>query len=78
MRNVWAVPGCAQLLNWVANAGFDEGTIVDVNRTTIQEQRSTPWMRFESLDKALSPDDPDKTVEGYPAPRRALLIAKRP
>jgi tRNA (mo5U34)-methyltransferase len=32
-------------------------------------------MRFESLAEALDPVDPGRTLEGLPAPRRALLIA---
>jgi tRNA (mo5U34)-methyltransferase len=35
-------------------------------------------MPFESLREALDPDDPTKTVEGWPAPRRAIVIAKTP
>jgi tRNA (mo5U34)-methyltransferase len=43
----------------------------------VDEQRPTAWMRFESLPDFLDPDDPTHTVEGLPAPRRAVLIAKR-
>jgi tRNA (mo5U34)-methyltransferase len=35
-------------------------------------------MRFESLAEALDPDDPDKTVEGWPAPRRVVVTATAP
>ena len=76
MRNVWAVPGCERLLRWVAEAGFSNAQIVDVNQTTVEEQRSTAWMTFESLDKTLDPDDSTRTIEGHPAPRRAVLIAR--
>jgi tRNA (mo5U34)-methyltransferase len=50
--------------------------LVSIKRTTVEEQRSTDWMRFESLEQALDPDDPYKTVEGYPAPVRAVMIAR--
>ncbi|MCB1873099.1 MAG: DUF1698 domain-containing protein, partial [Gammaproteobacteria bacterium] len=30
---------------------------------------------FESLADYLNPSDPTRTVEGYPAPRRAILAA---
>jgi tRNA (mo5U34)-methyltransferase len=33
-------------------------------------------MRFESLAEALDPRDPTRTVEGHPAPRRAVLLAR--
>ncbi len=77
MRNVWAVPGTERLLRWVHDAGFNETTLVDMTKTTIREQRSTAWMQFESLAETLDPVDQEKTVEGHPAPLRALLIARR-
>ena len=77
MRNVWALPSADLLLDWVAEAGFKDIRIVDVNRTRLDEQRTTDWMPFESLAEALDPSRPDYTIEGWPAPTRALLIAKR-
>jgi tRNA (mo5U34)-methyltransferase len=76
MRNVWAVPGGDRLLEWVCEAGFAGAEIVDVNQTSLEEQRATPWMRFESLEKAIDPGDRERTIEGHPRPRRALLIAQ--
>ncbi len=76
MRNVWAIPRCEELLRWVREAGFAAIKLVDVSRTTVQEQRSTEWMKFESLAQALDPQDVGRTLEGYPAPTRALLIAR--
>jgi tRNA (mo5U34)-methyltransferase len=49
--------------------------VVDLTPTTVQEQRSTPWMDFESLPDYLDPANPGCTVEGYPAPLRATLVA---
>ncbi len=77
MRNVWAIPGAGRLLGWIKEAGFSEPRLVDISPTTIEEQRSTPWMTFESLEQALDPSDPSKTVEGLPAPVRAIVIARR-
>jgi len=51
---------------------------VDVTDTTIDEQRSTDWMRFNSLQDFLDPENPSRTVEGYPGPRRATVIAEKP
>jgi tRNA (mo5U34)-methyltransferase len=59
----------------VSNAGLGQARVVDVTPTTIAEQRSTPWMRFESLADALKPDDSSLTVEGYPAPVRAVVVS---
>ncbi len=77
MRNVWAIPTSAELLRWVTQAGYQAAALVDVTKTTVQEQRSTQWMVFESLAQALDPADSGRTLEGYPAPARALLIARR-
>lgn len=78
MRNVWAVPGCRRLMEWVGQAGFVDAGLLDVSPTTIEEQRSTGWMTFESLPQALDPDHPALTREGHPAPRRALIRAQKP
>lgn len=75
MRNVWAVPGLRCLSAWLEEAGFRNVELLDVTVTTTAEQRSTPWMRFESLEQALDPADSRRTVEGHPAPARALLTA---
>ena len=77
MRNVWALPSADLLVDWVAEAGFMDIRIVDVNQTSLDEQRTTDWMPFESLAEALDPSRPGYTIEGWPAPSRALLIAKR-
>jgi tRNA (mo5U34)-methyltransferase len=76
MRNVWAVPTLSRLLEWVDQAGFRGAKTVDVTVTTIREQRSTSWMNFESLADALDPLNPGRTLEGYPAPTRAVIIAR--
>jgi tRNA (mo5U34)-methyltransferase len=76
MRNVWAVPGTDRLASWARDAGFNDIEVVDTTKTTIMEQRSTAWMKFESLAEALDPADQEKTIEGHPAPLRALIIAR--
>jgi len=78
MRNVYFIPSALALKNWLEKCGFVEVRIVDVCQTTTEEQRRTDWMITESLAEFLDPNDPSKTVEGYPAPLRAVLIAKKP
>ena len=78
MRNVWFLPTCDTLLRWLDRTGYRNARVVDVTATTTEEQRSTAWMRFNSLQDVLDPDDPSKTVEGYPGPLRATLIAEKP
>ncbi len=77
MRNVWFIPAVDELRIWLRRCGFEDVTLVDVTATTTDEQRSTDWMTFESLDVCLDPKDPTKTVEGYPAPLRAIVIARK-
>ncbi|MBN2064289.1 MAG: tRNA 5-methoxyuridine(34)/uridine 5-oxyacetic acid(34) synthase CmoB [Sedimentisphaerales bacterium] len=77
MRNVWSLPDVGLLERWLAEVGFTGIRCVDISRTSLQEQRATEWMTFESLDKCLDPLDQNKTIEGLPAPTRAILIAKK-
>ena len=78
MGNVWFLPSVATLFSWLRKLGFVDAQLVDVCVTTIQEQRSTAWMTFHSLADFLDPDDAGKTIEGYPAPRRAVVTARMP
>jgi len=77
MRNVHALPTMARLLKWMDDAGYGDCRCVDVTATTIEEQRCTEWMPFHSLKDALDPADPTRTIEGLPAPLRAVVIARR-
>jgi tRNA (mo5U34)-methyltransferase len=78
MRNVWFLPSCPTLLRWLDRTGFRNARVVDVSDTTTDEQRATDWMRFNSLKDFLDPDDPTRTIEGYPGPKRATIIAEKP
>lgn len=74
MRNVWFIPSVLTLESWLQRCGFKNIRLVDVSKTSIDEQRVTPWMEFESLKEFLDPTDLNKTIEGYPAPKRAIFI----
>lgn len=76
MGNVWFIPTPATLLQWLKKAGFRQPRLVNVTATTTEEQRATEWMRFHSLADFLDPADRGRTIEGYPAPRRAILVAE--
>jgi len=78
MRNVWSLPTVPKLVEWLREAGYEEVCVVDRSATTIEEQRSTEWMSFESLEQALDPGDLSKTVEGWPAPHRVVVTATSP
>lgn len=76
MRNVQAVPSVESLLGWMREAGLKDIEVLDVTPTTTKEQRSTEWMRFESLALCLDPDNPGLTVEGHPAPVRCAILCR--
>lgn len=76
MRNVWFIPSCGALKSWMKRAGFVNIELLDVTKTSLEEQRSTEWMRFHSLQDFLDPNNPDLTIEGYPAPTRAVFKAE--
>jgi len=78
MRNVWFIPTSQELASWLRRCGFINVRVVDETVTSIEEQRSTEWMQFESLEQCLHRDDPGLTVEGLPAPRRAVIVAEKP
>lgn len=77
MRNVWFLPSVALLTRWLRRLGFSKVRCVDVSTTSTDEQRATEWMRFQSLADFLNPADNTLTIEGYPAPKRALVLAEK-
>jgi tRNA (mo5U34)-methyltransferase len=77
MRNVWYIPSIPTLELWLRRAGFSDVRCVESNVTTTEEQRATEWMNFQSLKDFLHPNDPSKTIEGYPAPQRATFVARK-
>lgn len=78
MNNVWFLPSAATLKSWLEKMGFDEVRVVDETKTTADEQRTTHWKPGQSLADYLDPNNPDLTIEGHPAPVRAILIARKP
>lgn len=77
MRNVWFIPSCQTLENWLKRCGYKDIRLVDVTRTTTEEQRTTSWMHFHSLSNFLDPNNPELTCEGLPAPTRAIYTATK-
>ena len=75
MNNVYFIPSVSCLENWLVRSGFSNIRCIDVSPTTSMEQRKTDWIQTESLDDFLDPGDLTRTVEGYPAPVRAIVLA---
>ncbi len=76
MHNVFFLPTVACLRGWLERAGFSNIRCIDQNWTGPEEQRRTEWIRSESLSDFLDPQDFRKTIEGHPAPLRAVLLAE--
>ncbi|MBE9503281.1 MAG: tRNA 5-methoxyuridine(34)/uridine 5-oxyacetic acid(34) synthase CmoB [Proteobacteria bacterium] len=76
-RNVWFVPTVECLSNWIKRVGFKDVECFSIEKTTSEEQRKTEYAPWESLDDFLDPNDRSKTVEGYPAPVRICIKARK-
>ncbi|MEA3466838.1 MAG: tRNA 5-methoxyuridine(34)/uridine 5-oxyacetic acid(34) synthase CmoB [Thermodesulfobacteriota bacterium] len=71
------VPTGNCLKNWLLRAGFSDVEIFCQHPMSSLEQRRTSWMKFESYSDFLDPQEPEKTIEGYPAPDRVFLIGRK-
>lgn len=78
MANIHGLPTPALVQKWLAAAGFSDITPWGIEATTTAEQRAGPWMTYWSLANFLDPVDGHKTIEGLPAPRRGMFLARRP
>ncbi|MFX4232700.1 tRNA 5-methoxyuridine(34)/uridine 5-oxyacetic acid(34) synthase CmoB [Aliarcobacter butzleri] len=75
--NIYFIPTIPALKNWLERAGFENIEVLATTVTTSEEQRKTPWSFDESLEDFLDPTDSSKTVEGYPAPKRVYVKARK-
>jgi tRNA (mo5U34)-methyltransferase len=75
MRNVWFVPSISIIVRWLKEVGFKTVDIVTDTVVTEEEQRSTAYAPSKSLESFIDPLDKERTVEGYPAPRRVSFRA---
>ncbi|NPA04436.1 MAG: tRNA 5-methoxyuridine(34)/uridine 5-oxyacetic acid(34) synthase CmoB [Epsilonproteobacteria bacterium] len=71
--NIYFIPTPKALEHWCYRAGFRSFEILAKKVTTTFEQRKTNWILGESLEQFLDPNDPTKTIEGYPAPQRLYV-----
>ena len=76
--NIYFVPTVAALKNWCYRAGFETVEVLETMKTEHNEQRKTEWIDTQSLEDFIDPNDPTKTVEGYPAPKRVYIKAIKP
>lgn len=71
------VPSGACLCNWLKKAGFIDIELFCSHPMSAAEQRRTDWMTFESYQDFLQPQAPHLTLEGYPAPWRVFVKARK-
>ncbi len=77
MRNVWNIPSPSLLESWLSQCGYQNIQLQNIQTTEFEEQRATEWTKNYSLKNFLDPDDLSKTIEGYPAPTRAIFSAEK-
>ncbi|MDD3324598.1 MAG: tRNA 5-methoxyuridine(34)/uridine 5-oxyacetic acid(34) synthase CmoB [Sulfurospirillaceae bacterium] len=75
--NVYFVPTIKALEGWFERAKFRDFEILEIKKTDANEQRKTDWIHGESLENFLDSKNPNLTIEGYPAPKRVYVKAKR-
>ena len=75
--NIYFVPTINALKNWCLRAGFESFEVLETSKTDASEQRKTSWIEGQSLEDFLDKEDSSKTVEGYPAPARVYIRAKK-
>ena len=75
--NIYFIPTIPALKNWLERAGFEDIEVLATTVTTSEEQRKTLWSFDQSLEDFLAPNDKTKTVEGYPAPKRVYVKARK-
>lgn len=75
--NIYFIPTISALRNWLERAGFEDIEVIATTITTSEEQRKTIWSFDQSLEDFLDENDKTKTVEGYPAPKRVYMKARK-
>jgi len=73
--NIYFIPTIKALSNWLRRAGFKKIELLCIKKTDLNEQRKTNWIDSQSLENFLDPINPNLTIEGYPAPKRAYIKA---
>ena len=77
MRNVWFLPSPSCLKRWLEISNFEILKESKLFPTTFNEQHKTKDATFESLEDFLDKDNPNLTIEGYHAPKRYIIMAKK-
>ncbi len=73
----WFVPTGACLVNWLRRTGFVDIKLFCRHPMSTLEQRRTGWMVFESYEDFIDKNHRGLTIEGYPAPWRVFVRARK-
>lgn len=76
-KGFYWLPTLSCLHAWLQRAGLRVIEALPPAHTRSDEQRSTNWRHGDSLAEGLDPDDPQRTIEGHPAPQRCALLCTR-
>ncbi|HMO17215.1 MAG TPA: tRNA 5-methoxyuridine(34)/uridine 5-oxyacetic acid(34) synthase CmoB [Oligoflexia bacterium] len=74
-RNVFFIPSVLALNAMCQRAGFRKIELISMRYVGLEEQARREYAPYESLSDFLDPIDRSKTIEGYPAPARAIIVA---
>jgi tRNA (mo5U34)-methyltransferase len=74
---IYWLPTETTLTAWLRRSGFHKVEVFFSEKLLTSEQRRTDWAPIDSLVDFLDKNDPDKTIEGYPAPHRFYVSARR-
>ena len=77
MPNVWFLPTLKALTTMLRRARFTDVEVLCAEWGGENEQRATDWTTGPSYRDILDPQDPTKTMEGHPAPRRFMVKAAK-
>jgi tRNA (mo5U34)-methyltransferase len=74
---IYFIPTLRCLENWLKKTKYRGIKTFYTHKMTTDEQRKTEWMDFQSLGDFLDSDNPEKTIEGYPAPHRFYVYMRK-
>ena len=77
MTGIYFLPTLNTLKYWLQRANFIDIEVIFSEQLTTVEQRSTEWASVRSLNESLEAGDKSKTIEGYPAPHRFYVRARK-
>lgn len=73
----WFLPTWKAIESMLKRSGFENIETFYCFTLSNDEQRKTEWIDTHSLEDFLDPNDPTKTIEGYPAPVRIYTKATK-